>query len=171
MALGCLFCLQKVLSSMKRPIGKHTGMLPEVCVALFCACVCVSFYVWVHVRIFVYVHTATRRHSLVASASAIGNGIPHTSAIFSLLFLSKQVADSFNKDMWICSGQSSGSTALQNAATAQSSARFSFGIFSYFYLIFSLFVSLPFFCILLSPFLSGFLSHLFSHLLVLYHLI
>lgn len=40
LALGCLFCLQKVLSSMKRPIGKYTGMLPEVLSCLSCVCVC-----------------------------------------------------------------------------------------------------------------------------------
>lgn len=90
LALGCLFCLQKVLSSMKRPIGKYTGMLPEVLACLFCVFVFVCLGTCLHLCLCVCAHCATRCCSLVASASAFRNGILHTFAILSLLFLSNK---------------------------------------------------------------------------------
>lgn len=90
LALGCLFCLQKVLSSMKRPIGKYTGMLPEVLACLFCVFVFVCLSACLHLCLCVCAHCATRCCSLVASASAFRNGILHAFAILSLLFLSNK---------------------------------------------------------------------------------
>lgn len=65
LALGCLFCLQKVLSSMKRPIGKYTGMLPEVLACLFCVFVFVCLSACLHLCLCV----RALRHTLLQPCS------------------------------------------------------------------------------------------------------
>lgn len=102
LALGCLFCLQKVLSSMKRPIGKYTGMLPEVLACLFCVFVFVCLSACLYLCLFVCVCVCALRHTLLQPCSlriSLQEWDPTCIRNTFSFVPFKQVADCFNKKM------------------------------------------------------------------------